>query len=156
MCLIFSGLPLVHLLLMWVERDVTSPVRGPSPLSSKVPRIICAQVLHSLSSSSPQHPADRYYLCCYYPSSNKTTLLFLFGLSGITSPQCFLFFSFSDQQPRKTQIRPNTVDSVGGSFMSSECNETISPKFQKIKKRNAETPLTFIFSSYFVGLVSLL
>ncbi len=74
---------------------VTNSVSGPSLFSSEVSSIICAQVLHSLSSASPQHPADRCYLRCYYPSSNKTTLLSsCFGLSGITSTEWFLFFFF--------------------------------------------------------------
>lgn len=134
-------LPSVHVL--GVEGDVTSPVRGPSPLSHTVPRIICAQALHSLSSSSPQHPADRCYLCCYYPSSNKATPFFpVWAVRHYIATVFSLFFPFSDQQPRKTQICPNTVDSVGGSFMSSECNETVS------KKRNCLNIYTLFYFDF--------
>ena len=81
---------------------------------SEVSSIVCAQVLHSLSSAFPRRPADRCYLRCYYPSSNKTTLFFLFQVVRHYFPAVVFFFFFY-QQPTVTQICPNRLRGREGS-----------------------------------------
>lgn len=115
---------------------VTNSVSGPSLSSSEVSSIICAQVLHSLSSASPRHPADRCYLRCYYPSSNKTTLLSsCFRLSGITSPQCFFHFAINSQRRLEfAQTGDGFLASGGVLNAKKDFCVCVCAKFQQIKK----------------------
>lgn len=105
----------VGVLVLGVSRDRLC--QRSKPLSpSEVSSIICAQVFHTLSAASSQHPADRCYLHCYYPSSNKTTLLVLFQAVENSFPaevSAFFFFHFFFELNTRHWLRLSQMEGKG-------------------------------------------